>query len=215
MPAVEFNFKGKNEKAQATAKAHGARMVRAVSEETRAAINAIMVRASEEGLPPRDTARLVRDLAGLTRRQSASVFNYYLRVRKDHPAKVARKLLDRYRDRKLKERGQVIARTETMGALNRGKLFSAYEAVDDGLFINPVKRWVLGLDEDTCKLCRPMQNEEVPLKDTFSNGYSAPPRHPQCRCTFTVTEGEVTAEMRENAAGRAKDVKALEAPAAE
>lgn len=187
-----FAFEGKNATAQAEAQAYGARMVREVGAETRAAINAIISQSIEKGIPPRQAARLIREVVGLTRRQALAVGNYHQRLRFSglKPDQVWKKTV-RFRDRKLRQRALNIARTETMGALNRGKLVAARQAKADGHFNQPVKRWVLTPDERLCPLCAPMENQSVPLDDQFSNGYDAPPRHPQCRCTISVVEGEV------------------------
>jgi len=197
---ASYSFDGKNQEAQNQAREQGARMVVEVSDETRAAINALMAKGIGEGFPPRQTAFWIRETVGLTSRQAVAVANYQARLQVRgglKPSQITDKTR-RYAAKKLRERADTIARTETMGALNRGKLVAARDAQAKGLFNDPIKRWVLARDEKTCPLCAPLENEQVPLDDNFSNGYSAPPRHPRCRCTITVTEGEALASSLED-----------------
>jgi hypothetical protein len=189
--AVTFTFKGKNETAQQQARLHGAIRVREISEETEAAVRALVVSGIKDGIPPVRLARQIKETIGLTTRQARSVQRYQERlVRQGMKKDRIQKLTKRYRDKKLRERSRVIAQTEAMGALNKGKLVAAEQAVAEGLLDNPVKRWVTGADERVCPKCGPMSDESVPLDDAFSNGLMAPPAHPRCRCTISVVEGD-------------------------
>ena len=189
MPHIAFAFSGKNPAARQAALQQGAMAIRQVSDETRLAIRALIAQGITDGIPPSRLARLIKQTIGLTARQARGVANLdtQLRLAGIRPGRVT-KQVDAYRNRQIRRRARNIARTETMGALNRGKLEAGRQAVKDGLLDNPEKRWVITPDERLCPLCSPVENETVPLEDSFSNGLDAPPRHPRCRCTPSITE---------------------------
>jgi len=191
MPHIAFTFSGKNPDAQRAAIQQGGLAIRQVSDETRGAVRALIAQGITDGIPPARLARLVQQTVGLTARQARGVANLDTQLRRAgiKPSRVKARV-ESYRNRQLRRRARTIARTETMGALNRGKLESGRAATKEGLFNNPEKRWVLTPDERLCPLCSPMENETVPLEDSFSNNLSAPPRHPQCRCTISITEAD-------------------------
>jgi len=191
MPGIGYAFNGKNERAQTSAREYGARAVREVSAETRRAINLLVEQGIRDGIPPVRLARMVKANIGLTARQALSVARYEERMRRQgHKPSQVTKRTNAYRRKKMRERSRNIAQTETMGALNRGKLEAGYQAEANGLLDNPVKRWVVGMDERVCPKCGPMEDQRVPLNDAFSNGLHAPPAHPRCRCTISVVEGD-------------------------
>jgi SPP1 gp7 family putative phage head morphogenesis protein len=74
-----------------------------------------------------------------------------------------------------------IARTETATAANQGTL-EAYKQSG----VVKKKEWITADDERLCDLCAPMDGEVVNIDDNFSAGISAPPLHPNCRCTIVA-----------------------------
>lgn len=75
------------------------------------------------------------------------------------------------------DRATVIARTEMATAETAGTLQGyAASGVVEG------KGW--SADDEACDECEPMDGEEVPLEDAFSNGDDGPPAHPNCRCVI-------------------------------
>jgi len=189
LPKTQFRFDGRNQHAQAVAERQAARYVTRVSNETRQAINTLVVRAIRDNITPSETARLLRSVVGLTSQSTAAVVNYYegLVERGETPPR-AQKYADKYAQKLLKSRTETIARTEIMGALNAGALESAYQKEGRGLLREPLKRWTITPDEMTCRICRPLHGQTVPLHATFHNGLDAPPAHPRCRCSITFLD---------------------------
>ena len=183
---IGWRFDGRNPAAVAFAERSAARYVTRVSAETRSSIQNLIVRSIQDGISPRDTAKLIKATVGLTSRSAAAVKAYHqvLLARGDVPAR-AWKLTERYSEKLLKARAKMIARTEIMGALNAGSLEQARQRMEAGIFINPQKKWMITKDEITCRICRPLEGQTQPLMTTFTVGVQAPPAHPNCRCTLT------------------------------
>jgi len=187
-PAIraEIRFDGKNQRAQEVASRQAARYVRQVSDETKRAINTLIVRAVRDGVPPTETARLLRSVVGLTSQSTAAVVSYYEGlVARGETQATAQRYADKYADKLLKVRTETIARTEIMGALNSGALESARQRQEAGLLQEPMKRWTITPDERACRICRPLHGETVQLHQVFSVGVMAPPAHPRCRCSLS------------------------------
>jgi len=92
--------------------------------------------------------------------------------------KLARDIKAQFADM-TKYRSQLIARTETANALSTASLDSMKDMGIEG------KEWVTAGDSDVSDEC--LGNEAqgvIPVGDTFSSGASAPPEHPDCRCTL-------------------------------
>jgi len=177
------------------------------------------------GVNPRDTAREVRDTLGLTQRQELAVMNYRRQLEQDPGGSLRRalrdkrsdrlimrlaregtgldkaqidKLVQRYRERYVKHRSEVIARTESIRALNLSEYALWDEQVRQGLVdAGDLKRfWVYTRDERTREAHREipsMNREGVGLTERFKTPLG-PLRYPgdpagvaanvvQCRCT--------------------------------
>lgn len=186
---VGWRFDAKNKEALAYAERQAARYVKQISEETRKAIQNLIVRSIQEGRSARDTARLIEETVGLTSQNTAAVNNYYnmLISRGENPQR-AWSLTAKYSDKLLKLRAKTIARTEIMGALNAGAMEQARQRAADGVYRNPQKKWMITRDELTCKICRPLAGQVKPLNTPFSNGVDAPPAHPNCRCSLSFSD---------------------------
>ena len=75
-------------------------------------------------------------------------------------------------------RSQLIARTETASALSQASLDTMDDMGIDG------KEWVTAGDDLVSDDCLGNEAEGIiPVNQTFSGGVSAPPQHPDCRCT--------------------------------
>lgn len=80
------------------------------------------------------------------------------------------------------KRAASIAVTETTRAFAEGQLEAARQFQKEYPDFTIVKRWETNADDRVCDICGPLQGEEIPIEDTFSNGELAPPAHPNCRC---------------------------------
>lgn len=91
------------------------------------------------------------------------------------------KLVNKYADELLKNRAQTIARTETMAAINHGRLELWEQLQEEGaLPLEAEKEYLTAVDERVCPMCGPLDGERQPLSGQFTGGYDAPPLHPNC-----------------------------------
>jgi hypothetical protein len=98
-----------------------------------------------------------------------------------------------YRDRMLAQRGESIARYETMWASNQGRLDGyAFAAAQGAVGTDAKVQWVAA--DGACDECDGLNGEEITLGDTFSNGDDGPPDHPNCRCTTILSSFGTTTE---------------------
>lgn len=182
-----------------------AALVREVSTETRRAVQRIIFNAIREGIAPRDAAKLVRNVIGLTERQALAVDNYRRGLVQSgtSPARVER-LTERLSQAKLKDRALTIARTETMRAANRGQVLLWQEMVKDSLIDTRTfrQRWLTTPDDRLCPRCAPMNGQIVAIGGRFQESERgvlpsqrvavvgettlSPPLHPRCRCVVVA-----------------------------
>ncbi len=214
--AVEFglNFEMVQPRAIAWAEQHAGRLITQISEETRQAVSDIVVRSLREGGAPRQQARLIREIVGLTRRDAQAVDRFLtgavdsgmLRSRAEQQAeRMARRLLRR--------RAENIARTETIQASNMGTQLAWETAQDQGLLPpQTFKVWIATEDSRTCPICAVLDGNVGELGGRFEVVEEAtsfdiegetitvsgtrplarptttqtPPSHPSCRCTMGI-----------------------------
>jgi len=222
--AVNFVFNVANPRVGPYAERISARRVREVSEGVRAVVRDIVRTEVPQGINPRDTARRIRGSIGLTARQERAVSNFRRmletgdrqaldRALRDKrfdssirraisgekeltPAQID-KMVNRYRERYLMYRSEVIGRTEAIRALSGGGDEYIRSQVDAGLIdARQVRRtWVPTRDGRTrdAHIAIPRMNPEgVGLDEPFASPLG-PIRFPadpltdpansiQCRC---------------------------------
>jgi SPP1 gp7 family putative phage head morphogenesis protein len=88
-------------------------------------------------------------------------------------------------------RAEMVAVTEVTRAYAEGNMASWRESgVTEG------KEWRTNVDELVCPICRPLDNNVVPLDQQFDGGHDGPPAHVRCRCWIVpvpiMDEGEAT-----------------------
>lgn len=195
LPAVvgaEMRFNLLNPRSVEFIRQHTADLVREVTEETRVAIRLVMERAFEEGLHPRQSARYVRDLVGLTERQAAAVDNYRRRLIRDGVSLArAQEQAQRYSGRLHRYRALNIARTETLRAANEGQNLLWQQGIDEGLIIpaRTFREWIVTPDDRLCEFCEPLDGQRVGMNEDFQSELgpvNLPPLHPGCRCTVAL-----------------------------
>lgn len=172
-------------------------LIQGVTEESKQAIRALTERLFNGQSTVQATGRLIRDHIGLTRSQSASLWNYQAELQ-DLFAKgeiTARQLVDRVnkrRDELIAYRAETIARTESMKAANQGQLDGWRQAEAEGVIPGEAKReWLITNDERLCPTCAPIPARgPVGLDEAFIDGHGTaimnPPAHPSCRCTVSL-----------------------------
>lgn len=168
--------------------AHGARLVREVDDSIRAAIRETIAHGYRTGVHPYQLAPTIRETVGLTARQARSVMLQAQAMLEDgaHPAIVERRA-QVYADRLRRQRSRLIARTETLRALNESRLAGIQEAARHGL-VDPelaVVVWVA--NPDACPECQALEGTEASIGTGFVEG---PPAHPNCRCTIRLDLNE-------------------------
>jgi SPP1 gp7 family putative phage head morphogenesis protein len=138
-------------------------LIRDLTEQSKEAIRQVLVRAFEVGGHPREQAREIREVIGLTGRQEAAVENFRRALSSNDTLRGAlsrslrdgrydrtllsalnsgrglsqeqiEKMTTRYRERYLKYRAETIARTETIRAAMRGQREAWRQAEEQGLF---------------------------------------------------------------------------------
>jgi SPP1 gp7 family putative phage head morphogenesis protein len=179
------------------ARTRGSMLVTSVTAETRDGIRRAIARALEEGIAPREAARIIKDIVGLRPDQVDAVLNARQRLLdaevratrtgravsvkipgapngslKVPPGGLAQERLQatlkRYSERQLRQRALLIARTETIAASNAGQQLQWEQAVRDGLLRGTEQqRWSTARDERTCPICRPLDGVTVPLGAPF------------------------------------------------
>jgi hypothetical protein len=190
---IPISFNLRNPYAEKWVSEHGAELVTAVSKETKLAIRSIVHDGFKSGFPPREMAKRIRPMIGLTDRNANAALRYWLALNEDAKDLTAQRvdsMADGYARRLLRRRAMNIARTETINSANQGTLSAWNTAKDDG-FILPEsqKEWIAATQSDRlCVHCRPMDGQKVNLDEKFhsktlSKDVDGPTLHPQCRCS--------------------------------
>lgn len=187
---VGYTFDLVNPEAVLWAQLRAATFVTGVSDETRRAIRALIARALSDGIAPRDVAKQIRPLIGLTERDALAVGNLQTRlIEEGRSARAIERLVTRYANRLLRLRAETIARTEIMAAANSGQVALWDNSVRDGLLIAGEwdKAWLTAHDERTCPRCGPLDGVRTAFPNgTFPGADGRPPLHPRCRCAVVA-----------------------------
>lgn len=182
-----------------------ANLVTNVGSTQRQGIRTAIQAAIEQGLQPRQAAQMIRLHVGLTDRDAGAVakLRAALVAEGASPDQVLRQV-QRKTNRLWRARSMNIARTETMDAVQEGKLQFVNDLASKGE-IDPVRtrrKWLVTPDDALCPICRPMAKHPlVGLDQPFYSSHVGevfkPPLHPQCRCdvrTVYVLPGKGTPE---------------------
>lgn len=221
-----------NERAVGAMQQNRLRLVREFTQSQTEATREALIDGIQQGLNPRAQARAFRDSIGLTAKQerfvrnfreeleagSASVFRRKLRDKRfDRTIRRAiergevlddatiGRMVQRYRERWIKFRSEVIGRTEALRSVHQGVEESYLQAIDAGQ-IEPdelVRIWNTALDErvrdfdDSSTSHRTMHGQERRIGEPFQSGAGNLLRHPgdpsappedtvQCRCVLST-----------------------------
>ena len=204
------------------------RFIREFTDGQRDATRLAMVDGIERGLNPIDQARNFRSSVGLTARQQAAVINYRrlleragegdsealtreLRDRRfdrtvqravasREPLSQAQidRMVERYRERYIKYRAEVIGRTEALRAVHAGNDEGYRQAIDEGAIdLSEIQRtWVTARDERRRPTHRLAEGQVRGIDEPFFIGgaqlrYPGDSRAParetvQCRCSLAT-----------------------------
>jgi uncharacterized protein with gpF-like domain len=223
LPKIEVRFDIVNQRAVNEMQRNRLRLVQEFTNEQRMATRQALTRGVRQGLNPREQARAFRDSIGLTRRQEQSVANYRRMLEQNDRDALRRALRDkrydrsvqsaidsgrrlpqgridrmveRYRERMVKYRSEVIARTEALRSVHQGSEQMFDQAIEGGqLQSDQLQReWNTALDERVRGSHAAMHGQVQPMGVPFLSGLgnqlmypgdpSAPPEDTiQCRCS--------------------------------
>lgn len=223
---VVVTYDGTNERAVAQLRANRARMVQGLREEARDAITDVLVEGTSQGLNPRQQAQGIRDSIGLTPKQAEWVRSYRRRLEtldrgalgmelrdarydgtvdkaikagKPLTAKQVDKMVERYYQRALRYRAEVIARTEALRAVNAGSHEMYQQAVEDGTLDADllVYTWHAGSAPRTRESHIAMRGQKRAHGQPFTSGNGYSLRYPgdpdapasevaNCRCAVST-----------------------------
>jgi len=219
---LTFSFDMTNQSAVNSMRETRLRTITNLSTTQREAIRAVLVEGITQGVNPRVQARGILGAIGLTGQQVQSVQNYRrlleqnsarallreLRDRRfdstvrrainnDTPLTAAQidKMVGRYRERTLRFRSQVIARTEALRAVNEGNFLAYQQAAEQGVLdLNDLSReWFTAQDERVRGSHKAMHGQLRGFDEQFISGLGNRLRFPgdisapgnetiQCRC---------------------------------
>ena len=176
-----------------------ARMVTNMTGQMKERVREVVGRAFTENIPVYDTARELRSVINLTKRQEVTLskFTDLNRARLMEEGLSGRKLeaklnelVERQYKKMISQRSKVIARNEILQAETAGRMLGFEQAVEQG-WAHPqsMKRWSTSTDERTCSICMPMNGMSVQWNQYFPNGVFDPrDAHIMCRCSISLLE---------------------------
>lgn len=142
---------------------------------------------------PRDMARHLRGIVGLTSQQMVSVTATRTRWEAEGvPGAKVDVGIDRLTHKLVAQRAETIARTELANAFNHANLTAIDQAVQAGsLDQSRVKKeWRTAEDERVCPECGPLDKVQVAFDADFvtkdGKAVKGPTLHPRCRCTIII-----------------------------
>lgn len=191
---VTARFDLTNPQSVQVAARQAAEAVQQVSNSTKRAIREIIRRGQLGELTVPQQARKIRDLIGLTERQTSSVLNFEQGlIKQGFTGDKLRRAVEKKFQQTLKRRATTIARTETIASANLGQQDLWRQAADQGLIDRDTtqRRWITSVDDRVCPICAPMDEQLRPLEEPFTspfNGAQAlvPPIHAACRCSVAL-----------------------------
>lgn len=218
---VEMRFDLKNERSVAFLRDYNFSLVTEVSTRTIEGTRQVILEGQNAGLSPKKQAERIKEFIGLTVAQANAVDNYrralengdyqnalrrQLRDRRSDKTlqrnslkgtqlstKQIDALVDRYEQRMIRYRAEMIARTETLRAANYGIREAWQQAQQQGLIRAEARKGlIITNDERRCDFCletKKMNASGVLLSAPFitpAGPMDGPPFHPHCRCTIAL-----------------------------
>lgn len=202
------------------------RLIREITEQQRLVFHEVIGSGVTRGANPRAVARELRASLGLTQRQAQAVSNYRRLLQQGDSAALQRalrdrrfdasvgraidgtkpltpdqvdRMVDRYRERYVAYRAEVIARTEALRAVHEGADETWRQLIEGGEVDRRrvVRTWVTARDGRVRDSHRPMNGQKRGMGEQFVSGRGMHLRHPgdieaaasetiQCRCVVTI-----------------------------
>lgn len=196
---LKFSFDATRPEAANWAYKEAGSMIVEIVEDQRGVVRDYVSQASMGRYAPRDVARGLRDVIGLTSAQSRWVDNFRARqvdafsasgLSAAQVAERADKATARYQARIHRYRSENIARTEILRASHEGRRQAWAQGLQQG-YIGPsaIQEWSANLDGRVCPTCSSYDGWRVPISAEFPEG--DPPLHPSCRCDVLLIDSPV------------------------
>lgn len=185
----------------------GAEFVTVCTQEQKDAIAALVTKKMCDGHTVDELSRIIRPCIGLTEGDVKATARFYDNIvatlKKEHPRmkpeSIRKKALDamqKYAERKHRQRAMTIAQTESAFAYNRGADEGIRQAQAEGYLGIMKKRWSTSGDDAVCELCASLEGAEVGMDSDFNIGgrllfrgqHMLPPAHPRCACAIEYIE---------------------------
>lgn len=171
-----MDFSITNPRAIEWARNRAANLITEIGPSTREVVREIVTSGLRDGRAPRVIAKEIGSYVGLRSDQLET-------LRKFEAGGASEAQVARRAKQLLKQRGELIARTETMRSSNQGLREMWHQAVDNDLLPSDVKReWIATSDERTRDEHEDLDGEQVGLNESFSLGYE-PGEEVSCRCS--------------------------------
>ena len=184
-----------NDYVKAWVSSHGGELITLLSDESRKAISNLLLRGQGLRMAPRDIAKDIRPLIGLTDRQAQANVKYKDRVYQKYldnglsEAK-ARERSEaaalKYAGKQHRYRAESIILTENAFAYNRGAHMGVSQSIADGYMGRCEMVWTTAGTNRVCGRC--MELKDTVVGTTDQSGVTIPPLHPRCRCAIMYRE---------------------------
>lgn len=176
-------------------RAHSAELVTQIGADSRQAIRDLVAMAYQDGISAQALGRMIRQSIGLTTRQARAVARMRARMVADGKrADMIEAAAEKYAARLLRQRAEMIARTELIKAETQGQLLLWQQQIDAGMLPADVrKEWIVTPDDRLCPECQDFDGATVPVSSDFVGGPDGPPLHPNCRCALRLVFAKVEA----------------------
>ena len=189
---VGFGFNAKSREAQRWAKEFVGERITTINTETKLAVRKIVVDSIREGIPPRDAAKQIREMVGLNRPQGLALRRYVQNLSPSLSPAAKAKAGIKLKNKMIRRRAIVIARTEVIDSLSGGVEQAWVQAQQKGLLgSNAKKEWVT-TPFGACAICRALNGQSVKITGMFSSEIgplARPTAHPNCRCGIAPVPG--------------------------
>lgn len=168
----------------------GADIAQNLTAQNQRALVAVLDEGIRKGWSIQNIAKRIQSVIGLGPRYAAALAN---REEKLTKAGVSESIiaanLTRYRSKLLKLRAETVARTETVAAMNEGRLQAWRSLQSSGDLPTSAKMEWITAPSGCCDECEDMAKKAgIPLSQPFMSTANVtlerPPAHPRCRCTL-------------------------------
>ncbi len=219
---IIIDFDQTNDFAVAAMKQNRLRLIQGFTHQQREATREALLEGMRRGANPIEQARNFRDSVGLTANQVRAVNNYRRALEEGDSGALARqlrdrrfdptvrrslesgtplskqqvdKMVERYRQRYITYRANMIARTEALRSVHEGADAEFRQAIENGQIDpnNMTQEWNTARDERVRGSHRTMHNQTVQLGEQFTSGNGRKTKYPggfgvasediHCRCT--------------------------------